>query len=291
MEGSAFTKKDYQSELKPIWCPGCGDFGVLACIYQALAAVGVAPHNLAFLSGIGCSSRIPGYTTAYGFNSVHGRSLPMAQGVKVAKPELTVLAAGGDGDGFSIGGGHIAHAVRRNADITYIVMDNHIYGLTKGQASPTTVPGTVSVTTPYGISETPVNPLLQVLAAGCGFVAQGGTHDMKQLTKLIEAGIRYKGFAFINVHSPCVTYGREEDMAKELKNKSVNLDEIKHDPSDKLAAYKYAEEYGKKNYCGVLYRKDGLVELSEMHKNVQKAAAATGTYPREEIFKRNFLVR
>ncbi|MBI5508736.1 MAG: 2-oxoacid:ferredoxin oxidoreductase subunit beta [Deltaproteobacteria bacterium] len=290
MEGCVFTKKDYQSELKPIWCPGCGDFGVLSCIYQALAAVGVPPHRLAFLSGIGCSSRIPGYTTAYGFNSVHGRSLPMAIGVKVANPELTVLAAGGDGDGFSIGGGHISHAVRRNPDITYIVMDNHIYGLTKGQAGPTTVPGTISVTTPYGLSETPVNPLLQVLASGCGFVAQGGTHDLKGLTKMIEEGIRYKGFAFIDVHSPCVTYGREEDQSKELKAKSELLADLNHDPSDKIAAYRIAEEYGKKLYCGVLYRKDGLTELATMHKQVQKNAKAAGDYPRDEVFKRNFLV-
>src|SRR5210317_577471 len=164
-----YGKKDYQSELKPIWCPGCGDFGVVSAIYQAFASAQLKPHEIAFLSGIGCSSRIPGYTTAYGFNSVHGRSLPMAVGTKAANPELTVVAAGGDGDGFSIGGGHVAHAVRRNPDMTYVVMDNQIYGLTKGQASPTTSPGTVSVTTPYGISENPINPLLQVLAYGCGY--------------------------------------------------------------------------------------------------------------------------
>ena len=291
MERVTLTKRDFQSDLKPIWCPGCGDFGVLAAIYQALAAVGVPPHKLAFLSWIGCSSRIPGYTTAYGFNSVHGRSLPMAQGVKIANPELTVLAAGGDGDGFSIGGGHISHTVRRNPDITYIVMDNHIYGLTKGQAGPTTLPGTVSVTTPYGISETPVNPLLQVLAFGCGFVAQGATHDLKQLARLIEAGIRYPGFAFIDVHSPCVTYGREEDMTKELKSRAVDLEAMGHDPSDKMAAYELAEEYGKTIHCGVLYRKDGLVELSAMHERLRETAQAAGVYPREEIFARNFLVQ
>jgi len=133
-----FQPKDYKSDLKPIWCPGCGDFSVVQGIYRALAAVGRPPHEIAFVSGIGCSSRIPGYTTAYGFNSVHGRALPIAQGIKLANPDLLVLAAGGDGDGFSIGGGHIAHMIRRNMDITYIVMDNQIYGLTKGQLSPTT---------------------------------------------------------------------------------------------------------------------------------------------------------
>ena len=128
-----FEAKDYKSELKPIWCPGCGDFGVLQGLYRALSAIGRPPHEVAFISGIGCSSRIPGYTTAYGFNSVHGRSLPIAQGVKLANPELLVVVAGGDGDGFSIGGGHVAHAVRRNINITYLVMDNQVYGLTKGQ--------------------------------------------------------------------------------------------------------------------------------------------------------------
>src|SRR5207248_7360602 len=138
---ATLTAKDFKSDLKPIWCPGCGDFGVVQAIYRALAAIGRPPHQIAFVSGIGCSSRIPGYTTAYGFNSVHGRALPIAQGIKIANPDLLVLAAGGDGDGFSIGGGHVPHAIRRNVDLAYIVMDNQIYGLTKGQLSPTSPRG------------------------------------------------------------------------------------------------------------------------------------------------------
>src|ERR1035437_5823733 len=130
-----FTTKDYRSSLKPIWCPGCGDYGVVTPIYRALAAIKRPPHEIAFVSGIGCSSRIPGYTTAFRFNTIHGRSLPIGQGIKIANPDLLVLAAGGDGDGFSIGGGHIAHLIRRNMDIPYIVMDTQIYGLTKGQLS------------------------------------------------------------------------------------------------------------------------------------------------------------
>ena len=132
-----FTAGDFKSDLKPIWCPGCGDYGVVAALTRALAAIGRPPHEIAFVSGIGCSSRIPGYTTAYGFNTVHGRALPIAQGIKLANPELLVLVASGDGDGFSIGGGHVPHVIRRNIDLTYIVMDNQIYGLTKGQLSPT----------------------------------------------------------------------------------------------------------------------------------------------------------
>ena len=137
-----YTAKDFRSTLKPIWCPGCGDYGVVTAIYRALANIGRPPHEIAFISGIGCSSRIPGYTTAYGFNTVHGRALPIAQGIKMANPELLVLVAGGDGDGFSIGGGHVPHAIRRNLDLTYLVMDNQIYGLTKGQLSPTSPRGT-----------------------------------------------------------------------------------------------------------------------------------------------------
>jgi len=161
-----YTAKDYKSELKPIWCPGCGDFGVVQAIYRALANVGRPPHEIAFVSGIGCSSRIPGYTTAYGFNSVHGRSLPIAQGIKLANPDLLVLVAGGDGDGFSIGGGHVAHAIRRNIDLTYIVMDNQIYGLTKGQLSPTSRRWLPTVSSAHGAMEGPVNPLMYVLGYG-----------------------------------------------------------------------------------------------------------------------------
>jgi len=154
------TAKDFRSNLKPIWCPGCGDYGVVTAIYRALAAIGRPPHDVAFISGIGCSSRIPGYTTAYGFNTVHGRALPVAQGIKMANPDLLVLVAGGDGDGFSIGGGHVPHAIRRNLNLTYIVMDNQIYGLTKGQLSPTTKRGAKTPSSSYGSIEEPVNPLL-----------------------------------------------------------------------------------------------------------------------------------
>src|SRR5947207_4511844 len=191
-----FQAGDFKSDLKPIWCPGCGDFGVVTAITRALAAIGRPPHEIAFVSGIGCSSRIPGYTTAYGFNTVHGRSLPIAQGIKLANPELLVLVAGGDGDGFSIGGGHVPHAIRRNLDLTYLVMDNQVYGLTKGQLSPTSPRGLKTVTSGYGSLESPVNPLLYVLAYGAGFVAQGTPADMAGMAAVIEEAIRFPGFAF-----------------------------------------------------------------------------------------------
>ena len=249
-----FQPGDFKSDLKPIWCPGCGDFGVVTAITRALAAVGRPPHEIAFISGIGCSSRIPGYTTAYGFNTVHGRALPIAQGIKLANPELLVLVASGDGDGFSIGGGHVAHVIRRNLDLTYIVMDNQIYGLTKGQLSPTSHRGRKTVTSSSGSLEDPVNPLLYVMGYGASFVAQGSPADMAGLAHIIEEGIRFPGYAFINVQSPCVTYGQEEHQLKAQKAKMQSLESIGHDPADRAHATELAREYGTKLYTGVLYR-------------------------------------
>jgi 2-oxoglutarate ferredoxin oxidoreductase subunit beta len=249
-----YKARDYKSELKPIWCPGCGDFGVVQAIYRALAEVGRPPHEIAFVSGIGCSSRIPGYTTAYGFNSVHGRALPIAQGIKLANQHLLVLVAGGDGDAFAIGGGHVAHAIRRNVDLTYIVMDNQIYGLTKGQVSPTSPRGLKTASSALGSLEEPLNPLLYVLGYGACYVAQGTPADMQGLAAVIEEGIRFPGFAFVNVQSPCVTYGRPEQSLKAHKTTMEGLAELGHDATDRLKAMALASEYGTKLYTGVLYR-------------------------------------
>ena len=277
------TAKDYKSDLKPIWCPGCGDFGVVQAIYRALAAVGRPPHETAFVSGIGCSSRIPGYTTAYGFNTVHGRALPIAQGIKLARPELLVLVAGGDGDGFSIGGGHVAHAIRRNIDLTYIVMDNQIYGLTKGQLSPTSPRGLKTVTSAWGSLEDPVNPLLYVLAYGGRFVAQGTPADMNGLAELIEAGIRYPGFAFINIQSPCVTYGQAEQQLKAHKAGMKPLSSLGHDPGDQLQAMNLAREYGETLYTGVFYRDPNTEPTFEALALERQRATAPEARPKANI--------
>ena len=280
---ATLTAKDFKSDLKPIWCPGCGDFGVLGAIQRALAAVGRPPHEIAFVSGIGCSSRIPGYTTAYGFNSIHGRPLPIAQGIKLANPDLLVLAAGGDGDGFSIGGGHVAHVARRNIDITYIVMDNQIYGLTKGQLSPTSPRGTQSVTSPFGSLEAPMNPLLSVLAYGAGYVAQGTPADMAGLATIIEEAIRYPGFAFVNVQSPCITYGAADQQLKQQKATMRDLKKLGHDPSDKLKAYALAEEYGTTLYAGVFYRRDDPAPTMEGLAAARHAELRKTARPKSEI--------
>jgi 2-oxoglutarate ferredoxin oxidoreductase subunit beta len=277
------TAKDFKSDLKPIWCPGCGDFGVLQALYRALAAIGRPPHEIAFISGIGCSSRIPGYTTAYGFNSVHGRALPIAQGLKLARPELLVIAAGGDGDGFSIGGGHVPHAIRRNADLTYIVMDNQIYGLTKGQLSPTSRKGLQTVTSGYGSLENPVNPLLYVLAYGAHFVAQGTPADMAGLASILEEAIRYPGFSFVNVQSPCVTYGQEDQQVKAQKAKMKSLASLNHDPSNLLAALDLARAYGSELYTGVFYKNPNPPPAMDALVKERQQELSAKALPREKI--------
>jgi 2-oxoglutarate ferredoxin oxidoreductase subunit beta len=280
---TAFQAKDYKSELKPIWCPGCGDFGVVQAIYRALANIGRPPHEIAFVSGIGCSSRIPGYTTAYGFNSVHGRALPIAQGIKMANPNLLVLAAGGDGDGFSIGGGHVAHAIRRNIDITYIVMDNQIYGLTKGQLSPTSPRGLTTASSVFGSLEDPVNPLSYVLGYGARFVAQGTPADMAGLANLIEEGIRFKGFAFINVQSPCITFGQPDQQLKQQKSVMKNLASLGHNSADKVRAFELAQEYGHTLYTGVFYRDETPGPTYDEAIDERHKALASRAIPRERI--------
>ncbi len=278
---------NFKSDLKPIWCPGCGDFGVVTAITRALANIGRPPHEIAFVSGIGCSSRIPGYTTAYGFNTVHGRSLPIAQGIKLANPELLVLVASGDGDGFSIGGGHVAHVIRRNIDLTYIVMDNQIYGLTKGQLSPTSQRGRKTVTSSFGSLEEPVNPLLYVMGYGASFVAQGTPADMAGLAKIIEEGIRFPGFAFINVQSPCVTYGQEEPAAQGAQDQHAEPgSRWATTPSDRAKATELAREYGTKLYTGVLYRNPNPPPTYGQGVTERQEALKKQAVPRHEILNR-----
>jgi len=230
------TLKDFRNNVKPNWCPGCGDFSVQAAIQRAAANVGLEPEGLAIVSGIGCSGRISGYINAYGFHGIHGRSLPIAQGVKMANRELTVIASGGDGDGFAIGMGHTVHAIRRNIDVTYIVMDNQIYGLTKGQASPRSAEGFKTKSTPQGSIESAISPLEIAMAAGATFVAQSFSSNLKQLTAVIEAGLNHKGFSLINVFSPCVTFNKVNTYDW-FKENIVDLDEIPdYDPTNRVMA-------------------------------------------------------
>jgi len=216
MTTSPRKPKDYKSDTKPVWCPGCGDFAVLSALTKALAFLELPSEKVSLISGIGCSSRLPAYLNSYGFHGIHGRALPLATGLKSARPDLTVIAAGGDGDGFSIGGNHFLHACRRNMDITYLVMDNEVYGMTKGQASPTTEPDWKhSKLTPHGTHMRRFKPAAIALAAGASFVARGFSGDPSELTRLIVAAIQHTGFSFVQILSPCRTF-RPEQM--EWKN-------------------------------------------------------------------------
>ena len=237
------TFKDFRNNVKPNWCPGCGDFSVQAAIQKAAANVGLEPDEVALITGIGCSGRLSGYVNSYGVHSIHGRALPLAQGVKMANRDLTVIASGGDGDGYAIGMGHTIHALRRNMNITYIVMDNQIYGLTKGQTSPSSAPGFVTKTTPKGNIEQNVAPLELALSSGATFVAQGFSSDIKALTKMIEDAINHDGFSFVNVFSPCVTYNKINTYDW-FKEHLTDLNDIEdYDTSDKQRAIQTVVEH------------------------------------------------
>ena len=229
----------YRTERKPIWCPGCGDFGILTAVIRAFENLEIPNHKIGVFSGIGCSARIAGYLNTFGFNLLHGRAIPAAEGAKLANPSLTVLAIGGDGDLFSIGAGHMPHAVRSNCDITVICVNNFVYGLTKGQTSPTT-PLLDSDVGQNGYA--PVDPVFAVTAYSIStrksFIAQGISTDVAHLTNLILEGIKHRGFSFISVLTLCATYRKE--MFEKIKASCVYLDQS-HDPSDINAALRLAE--------------------------------------------------
>ena len=230
----------YKSGQKAVNCPGCGGFGVIAALNNALVQLGIEKNKIAIVTGIGCSSTIVGQST-YGMHTLHGRLIPIASGVKLANPDLTVIGAGGDGDGYGIGVGHLIHAARRNLDITYIVMDNQIYGLTTGQASPTTLMGEKTKTTPFGVIESPINPIALALSSGATFVARGFTGDPAHLTNLIKNGISHKGFSIIDILSPCLTFNKTNNFDW-FRQRVYKLEEQGHDASDFQKAMVKAKE-------------------------------------------------
>jgi len=213
--GPACRPADYRSAVKPIWCPGCGDYHVLMAFTRAFAELGLRPEQFAVVSGIGCSSRIPAYMNCYGFHGVHGRALAVAAGLKIVRPDLTVVVASGDGDGYSIGGNHFLHACRRNVDLTYVVMDNHIYGMTKGQPSPTTEPDFDTALVPGGTGVRPFHPLVIALASGANFVARAFSGNPAETAGIIVEAVRHPGFSFVEILSPCVTYRPDQRAWKD----------------------------------------------------------------------------
>jgi 2-oxoglutarate/2-oxoacid ferredoxin oxidoreductase subunit beta len=267
------TFKDFRNKVKPNWCPACGDFSVLAAMQRAFANMGLEPHEIVVVSGIGCSGRVSGYINAYGFHGVHGRALPIAQGLKLANRNLTVIAAGGDGDGFAIGMGHTVHSIRRNVDITYIVMDNQIYGLTKGQTSPRSEIGFKTKSTPGGSIEAAIHPMEMALTVGAGYIAQSVSSDLKGLTHVIEEGMRHKGFSFINVYSPCVTYNKINTY-EWFKEHLVSLEEdANYDPSNRALAMRTLME-SNGLVTGIIYQNKERPSYEERIKGFKEESLA-----------------
>jgi 2-oxoglutarate ferredoxin oxidoreductase subunit beta len=277
-----YTPNEYKSDLKPVWCPGCGDFGVLNSLYRALSDLRCDPHDTVVVSGIGCSSRLPGYVETYGFNSLHGRALPIATGIKVASPAMKVVVVGGDGDGIAIGGNHFLHSARRNTDLAYIMMDNEIYGLTKGQAAPTTPLGDKTKSTAYGNPEVGIDPCSLAISFGATWVGRGFSGDVKGTTELMKQAIAHRGFAFLNIMSPCVTW-RGDDQHKELRAK-VRAIPAEHDRGNREAALRFTNEDGIVS-TGVIYSVEHPTLVDEMLEIRAKAQGVKGIPSRKEMLK------
>lgn len=252
------TVKDFANHVKPTWCPGCGDFGVLNALKRALVQLEIAPHQAAVISGIGCGSKIVDYMRVNGFMTLHGRPLPVATGVKLANPSLHVIVVSGDGDGYGIGGNHFLHTARRNPNLTHIVENNQIYALTKGQYSPTSQRGFKSTTSPQGAAEQPVNPLLVALAAGATFVARGFAGEPKQLADLIAQGIQHKGYALIDALQPCPTFNKVNTYEWYAQRIYRVDEEDGYDPTDFERAWRTAREWGERIPVGVVYRSEEM---------------------------------
>ena len=246
----------FEGVVDPDWCPGCGDFGVLKAVKTGAAKAGVQSKDLVVVSGIGCSSNLPGYVHSYGVHSLHGRAIAVASGIRLANTDLKVVITGGDGDGYGIGIGHFIHAMRRNLDLTYIVMDNQIYGLTTGQASPTTMKESRTKSTPHGNVESPLNPLALAIVSGATYVARGFSGEPHHLADIIAGGIAHKGFSLIDVFSPCVTYNKVNTYAYFKKRVYKLEDDKSYDSSNSKVAMERADEWGDKIPLGVVYKSE-----------------------------------
>lgn len=251
---SSLTLQEFEGPVSPDWCPGCGDFGVLKSLKEALVALGIPGHEVLVVSGIGCSSNLPGFIRAYGVHSLHGRALPVATGARLANHHLHVVAVGGDGDGFGIGLGHFIHAARRNLNLTYIVMNNEIYGLTTGQASPTTMLDVRTKTTPRGCAELPINPIALGIVSGATYVARAFSGDPKQMSRIIAGAIAHPGFALIDCMSPCVTYNKINTYPWFKERVYRVEDEKEYNPCDLMQAMQKAYEWGDRIPLGLIFK-------------------------------------
>ncbi len=245
----------YKGPVDPDWCPGCGDFGVLKALQMASGKLGINPKDILVVSGIGCSSNLPGFMGSYGVHSLHGRAVPVATGAHLANTDLNVVITGGDGDGYGIGLGHLLHAMRRNLNMTYLVMDNQIYGLTTGQTSPTTTLGHKTKSTPIGNFENPLNPVALAITSGATFVARGFSGEQKQLGDIIASAISHKGFSLVDIFSPCVTYNKMNTYPW-FKERVYKLEDTDFETNDFHKSLTKAFEWGDKIPLGVLYQVD-----------------------------------
>jgi len=249
------TLKDFETHTFPTWCPGCGDFGIWTALKEALAELNLSPHELVVVFGIGCSGNQSNFVRAYGFHGLHGRALPVAEGVSLANHGVTTIVVGGDGDGYGEGMAHFIHTIRANPNITYLVHDNQVYGLTKGQVSPTAARGSVSPSTPSGSTDNPVNPMALAIAAGCGFVARGFAGDVPHLKQLIIDGVRHRGFSLIDILQPCVTFNHLNTYAW-FYDRLVKLEEMKHDSTSQHAAWLQTQHTLETMPIGIFYQEE-----------------------------------
>jgi 2-oxoglutarate/2-oxoacid ferredoxin oxidoreductase subunit beta len=245
--------QDYDSPDPIAWCPGCGNFGILPAVKQALVELNIEPWQVLFVSGIGQAPKLPHYLKCNLFNGLHGRSLPLAIAAKMADSRLTVIVEGGDGDGYAEGGNHLIHALRRNVDITYLVHDNQIYGLTKGQLSPRSDAGMVTTTTPLGAFYPPINPLAIAIAMDAGMAARSFSGDQKHLVWTIKQAIQHKGFALVDILQNCATFNKVNTFGWYQK-RVYNVNDVKYDAGSRLAAFAKAQEWGDRIPIGVIYR-------------------------------------
>jgi len=249
------TVKDYAESIPIAWCPGCGNFAILQALRQALVDLGIEPYQVLFVSGIGQAPKLPHYTHGNVFNGLHGRTLPAATGAKIANHELIVVGIDGDGGAYGEGIGHLLATMRRNVNMIYMVHNNQVYGLTKGQASPTSDLGFVTKTTPLGASQ-PVNPLALALASDVSFLARGFAGDIEHLSTLLKMGIEHRGFALIDILQPCVSFNHKNTYQWYRERVYKVEDESGYDPTDKIAAFARAQEWGDRIPIGLIYRKE-----------------------------------
>ena len=274
--------RKFKAEIKPNWCPKCGDYSLLSATTKVLSESGYEPNEVVIISGIGCSSSFPHWTTSYGMHVLHGRALPAALGVHSVNPDLKIIVVGGDGDGYGIGVGHLVHTARRDIDITYLVMNNQIYGLTLGQSSPSSQKGHITLTAPQGVIEPPINPIALALSSGASFVGRGYSGNSKHLQDLVGEAINHKGFSFVDTLSPCVTFNKLNTYSW-FNERVYQLNN--HDATDLVSAYEKGIEWGDKIPIGIFYKNERNLNHNPVNYSNQSLILDELGIKSDQIFK------